>query len=249
MNNKGMTITELLVSICIISIVILLLFSLLLQVKEQNNKNNVQSTFILNQATIIKAIEEDAVDYDIKRISSCSLSEMGIDPTIIVKGYEDKYKCIKIEYKKDFLKSNIAFLAVYNYYTKYVYTSNGYVNSDESEKSWMISYKRGYYKNYNGDGTPNYKTFETESSIMKELPEELDMSNSSTLKYTALSDNINAASLVLPVVNLNGEHYDINIGFTYQGNNLFKCKSNDADYNKFICDCKSGTSLCNEINE
>lgn len=249
MDNKGMSITELLVSILIISIVLLLLFSLFIQVKNQDSKNAIQSNFILNQATIIKAIEEDTVDYGLKRISACNLSEMGIDPNIIVKGYEDKYQCLKLEFKSSFLKANIAFLSMYNYYTKYEYTDKGYVSKDKDNKSWMISYKRGYYKNFNGDGTPNYKSFVSESSFMKEIPEEVDLSFDSYLNYTALSDNINAASLVFPIVSSAGEHYDINIGFTYQGNNLFKCKSNNADYNKFNCNCSSATSLCNEINE
>lgn len=250
MNNKGMTITELLVSICIISIVLLLLFSLLLQVRNEDTKNSIQSNFVINQSTFIKAIEEDITDYGIKRISPCTLSEMGVDASIVVKGYEEKYKCLKIEYKKEFLKSNIAFLAIFNYYTRYTFKDGNYVNTgNESDKSWMLSYKRGYYKEYNPDGTPNYKTFYGENSIMKEIPEEVDLSFDSYLNYTALSENTNAASLVFPIVNLAGEHYDINVGFTYLGNNLFKCKNSDTKYNVFNCKCSSSNSLCNEINE
>lgn len=247
MDNKGMTITELLVSICIISIVLLLLFSLLIQVRSEDNLSSVQSNFIINQSTMIKAIEEDVADYGVKRVSSCTLSEQGIDNSIIVSGYEDKYKCIKIEYKKDFLKSNVAFLSIYNYYTKYEYKNGTYVGKGET--SWMISYKRGYYKEYNFDGSPKYQTFVADASTMKELPEEVDLTESSVLNFTALNDNINAASLVFPVVNLAGEHYDINIGFTYLGTNLFKCKANNSNINKFVCSCKSSNSLCNQVYE
>ena len=90
MDNKGMTITELLVSICIISIVLLLLFSLLIQVRSEDNKSSIQSNFIIDQSTMIKAIEEDVTDYGVKRVSACTLSEQGIDNSIIVSGYEDK---------------------------------------------------------------------------------------------------------------------------------------------------------------
>ena len=247
MDNKGMSITELLVSICIISIVLLLLFSLLIQVRNEDRKSSIQSNFVINQSTFIKTIEEDVADYGVKRISPCTLSEMGIDNSIIVDGYEDKYKCVRIEYKKDFLKSNIAFLSIYNYYTKYNYDDSKYVGTDET--SWMISYKRGYYTETKPEGTINYQSFKSESSIMKELPEEVDLSDAITLNFSALSDNINAASLVFPVVNLAGEHYDVNIGFTYMGNNLFKCKRNDNGNNKLICNCNSSSSLCNELYE
>lgn len=247
MDNKGMTITELLVSICIISIVLLLLFSLLLQVRSEDNKSSIQSNFVIDQSTMIKAIEEDVTDYGVKRVSACTLSEQGIDNSIIVSGYEDKYKCLKIEYKKDFLKSNIAFLSIYNYYTKYDYQNGKYVGKGET--SWMISYKRGYYKEYNFDGSPKYQSFFADASTMKELPEEVDLSDASVLNFTALSENINAASLVFPIKNLTGEHYDVNIGFTYTGNNLFKCKANNAATNKFSCNCSSSNSLCNQIYE
>lgn len=248
MDNKGMTIAEILVSICIISIVMLLLFSLLVQVRDEDNKNAIQSNFVINQSTVIKAMEEDITDYGLKRVSPCTLTETGIDSSIIVSGYQERYKCLKLEFKSEFLKSNIAFLTIYNYYTKYDFNNGSYVGKD-NEKSWMISYKRGYYKDQNPDGSPNYKTFSAESSIMKELPTEVDLNFESYMDFTAMNENINAASLVFPVVNLNGEHYDINIGFTFNGNNLFKCKSQSEGYNKFKCNCKSNSSLCNEINE
>ena len=48
--QNGMTIIEVLLSVVIIGIVLLLLFSLLIQVRNEDNENNIQSNFIINQS-------------------------------------------------------------------------------------------------------------------------------------------------------------------------------------------------------
>ena len=72
--NSGMTIIEIILSICIIAIVLVLLFTMLIQVRHQDDNNNIQSNFIINQSTFIKAVEEDTVNYGVKSIGSCTFS-------------------------------------------------------------------------------------------------------------------------------------------------------------------------------
>lgn len=81
--------------------------------------------------------------------------------------------------------------------------------------------------------------------VMKEIPSEVDMTLTPYVLYTAASGNntYNAASIVLPIVNLEGEHYDINLSYTYKGNTNFKCDTSDPK--KLECKCQSGSTLCN----
>ena len=45
-----------------------LLFTLLIQVRNEDTSNQIQSNFVINQATIIKEVQEDIVNYGVKSI-------------------------------------------------------------------------------------------------------------------------------------------------------------------------------------
>lgn len=239
--SKGMSIIEILVSICIIAIVLALLFTLLIQVRHEDTDNNIQSNFIINQSTYIKTIEEDIVNYGIKAVENCTLADANIRQESIVRGQEENIKCIKIIYDADYLKDNVGFLLVYNYYRNYDTDKNGnYVGRDAA---WVIQYMRGSYTCKNN--IVQRSTWSSKNMVMKEIPSEVDMTLTPYVLYTAASGNntYNAASIVLPIVNLEGEHYDINLSYTYKGNTNFKCDTSDPK--KLECKCQSGSTLCN----
>lgn len=238
-HNRGVTIVEIIISIAIIGIVLVLLFSMLAQVRHEDSNNNIQSNFIINQSTFIKAIEEDIVNYGVKSIGSCNLADANISSTV-VSGYEQQYACLRIEYAADYIKDKIGFLLVYNYYTKYDKIDGTYKGRDPS---WMIQYVRGSYNICNSNLLPVYSSWKNETSIMKALPAPVDLSEKPYVLYTALNGtHTNAASVVLPIVNEQGEHYDINLSFTFKGNNYFKCDNKNP--NKLACNCKSSSALC-----
>lgn len=251
MDNKGMTIVEILMSICIIGIVLMLLFTMLVQVREEDKANNIQSNFLINQSTFIKEIEEDIVNYGVKSVSSCALSDANIPSYSVVAGDENKFKCLRIEYAADYMKDNIGYVMIYHYYTSYDTINGNYKGKDSA---WMIQYVRGLYEGTCAPGImPNRSKWKSTVSVMKQMPSEVDLSQKPYLLYTAMNgNNTNAASLVIPIVNAEGEHYDINLSFTFKGNNQFKCYTrkrvgasviNDQD---FSCLCQSGNSLCNQ---
>ena len=124
--NRGMSIVEILISICIISIVLALLFTLLIQVRHEDTDNNIQSNFIINQSTYIKTIEEDIVNYGIKSVENCTLADANIREDTVAKGQQDNIKCIKIVYAADYLKDNIGFIFVYNHYRSYDVENGNY---------------------------------------------------------------------------------------------------------------------------
>ena len=77
---------------------------------------------------------------------------------------------------------------------------------------------------------------------MKDYPADINTNDGAYVSYRIASGAWNAASIVIPIVNGDGEHYDINLGFTFYGENNFKCRSDDK--NKLDCRCDGVTQLC-----
>lgn len=71
LNNKGVTLVEIIISVALISIVLVFLFSLLIQVNNQNSDNEIKSSYLIYQSTFTKQIEEDFLDY---KLSSATTS-------------------------------------------------------------------------------------------------------------------------------------------------------------------------------
>ncbi len=236
--NAGITMVEIILSICIIAIVIVFLFSMLIQVREEDEQNNIESSFIIAQSTFIKSIEEDIVNYGVKAVGSCTLADVNISDTV-VSGYEDNYKCIRIEYAADYIKDKVGYLLVYNYYTHYDVVDGRYQGRDPS---WMIQYVRGSYGICNATSSlPIKSSWSPATTMMRELPDEIDLSDRPYVLYTASQGNShNAASIVLPIMNMQAEHYDINLSFTFMGNNNFTCYNDDD----LACNCTSANSVC-----
>lgn len=232
--QNGMTIIEVLLSVVIIGIVLLLLFSLLIQVRNEDNENNIQSNFIINQSTYIKEIEEDIINYGVSSVSPCKLGNLNLNNET-VQGNESS--CIKLTYSADYLDDNIGFLVIYRYYTTYTVQNGKYVGD---KSSWMIEYQRGKYK----EGSTSTSTWKSTKTIMKEIPDEVDLSYESYIKYTALENDKNAASIVMPIVNADGDHYDINLSFLYDNHN-FTCYEGGAKNTGLLkCKCSSSDLLC-----
>lgn len=238
--KNGTTIIEILISVIIIAIVMGLLFTMLIQVRNEDKSNQIQSNFVINQSTMIKEVEEDIVNYGVKSISECNLSEANISSTVLNQGYESKFKCIKIEYAADYIEDNIGFLMLYNTYARYDVENGKYQGRSDTAK-WMIQYVRGKYDKYSG-GRPMLTSWHNATQMMKDYPSEVVADDGAYVSYTAASSSWNAASIVIPIVNGIGEHYDINLALTFKGNNTFKCHTSNP--NKMECRCTSGNALC-----
>ncbi len=238
---NGTTIMEVLISICIIALVMAVLFNLLVQVRNEDVSNQIQSNYVINQSTIIKEVEDDIGDFGIKSVSSCVLSEANVTTDLLNHGYENKFKCLKIEYAADYIEDRIGFLMIYNTYAKFDVVNGKYVGRPDSA-TWMVQYVRGRYTKYSGN-VPILTSWKNGTQNMKEYPDEVDLSERAYMLYTAASGSAqNAASLVIPIRNSDGEHYDLNFGFIFTGNSYFKCKT--SNNNMFQCRCDSSAALC-----
>lgn len=75
MNNKGMTIIEILLSLGLLSIVMVFIFNILADLSQEealSNKRNVDS---ITRSTIIRLIENDFIAKGVIKINGCSLSD------------------------------------------------------------------------------------------------------------------------------------------------------------------------------
>lgn len=150
-NNKfrrGISILEVLLSIIIISFVLVLLFSLLSQVRNESVRNNITSTFIMNQSLLEELITNDVIDFGVASISSCDTSQFatGVIDKQNVSGSGGR-RCIRIEFAKPGIKATVGYIMIYKYYTKYRYDEalGEYVGKSEDDTEWAISYTKGYY--------------------------------------------------------------------------------------------------------
>ena len=239
--NQGTTIIEVLISIILISVIIGLLFGLLTQIQADDEENNLNASFILAQSSMIKAVEEDSINYTIKRISSCTLTEAGIKEDTIASG---KYECLRIEYDKNQTKDNVGYLTVYEYYKTYgdKYCPNG---ETRCNPTWVARYTRGSYK----DCVPGSKAsdfiYTPVKTIMKEYLSGVNIDNIKVSYGTDFNPSVdikdqikNPVSISLPISAYNGRHYDINLSFNH------KISSDVYVSQNFICDNTSLTCTC-----
>ena len=71
LNKKGMTLLEIVISIALISVVMLFLFSLLNDIQYESKHSSYAKDFLVSRATIIKDVEdknEDIEDEELKKL-------------------------------------------------------------------------------------------------------------------------------------------------------------------------------------
>ena len=149
LNKKGITLVEIIISIALISIVLVFLFSLLVDVKDMNDEASINSDYLINKALILKNIEEDLDETTSLKISTCEINYFyKTYPTIEkINGGDYSYfrqssdksdsdvqkrlasECIKFIFNDD--NSNVAHLGIYYY---------------KNKDSYVISYIHGNTK-------------------------------------------------------------------------------------------------------
>ena len=75
LNKKGMTLLEFVISIALISVVMLFLFSLLNDIQYESKHSSYAKDFLVSRATIIKDVEEDILNNNITNVMQVSAGE------------------------------------------------------------------------------------------------------------------------------------------------------------------------------
>jgi type II secretory pathway pseudopilin PulG len=230
--NHGVTIVEILLSVLIIGLVIIILFNMLVSVRNEDQDNQIQSQYVLNQSTYVEAIQEDIINYGVSSVSACDLYQVDMDSYNINNEYRQNFKCIRFNYSADYLVDNIGYLMIYNYNFRYDINKKNLVGK---ESSWMIRYIRGHY-----DAQGKWSTL---NSLMNEIPDEAILDDKPVVKFnrTNTASYLGGVSITIPIQNKDAEHYDIALSFLINPNYPFVCYSganSSAAYAKLDCECQ-----------
>lgn len=79
LNKKGMTLLEIIISIALISVVMLFLFSLLNDIQYESKHTSYAKDFLVSRATIIKDVQEDILNNNITNVMQVSSNENKTD--------------------------------------------------------------------------------------------------------------------------------------------------------------------------
>jgi len=192
LNNKGITLVEIIVSVALISIVLIFLFSLLIQVNNENADNEVKSSYLVNQSTFIKQIEEDFLDYKLLYGENCddyginvykSSGETSENTIYLPRWNEDdeQFKCLKFELEDS--NYNYAFLFLYK---------------REDDKT-ILSYYRDDFK---------------QSVELEEFDWDMNVDNNGyQLSVSATNNENNMYAYSLPIIGPDSNDYSINLSY------------------------------------
>lgn len=217
LNKKGMTLVEIIISIALISIVLVFLFSLLVDVKDMNDEASINSDYLINKALILKNIEEDLDKATTElKINTCNIHtfytnypaeeafESGI-PEYFIKEDEDinENKALNTVKKRlarecisfDFGDSK-AYLGIYYYKNKNSYVIS-YIHGDTKATRLLPEFEK-----YNVDDSGNIKS---------EFEIKYSNSNGAT-NEKILNKNI-FHKIEIPIIGSDGKDYSILISY------------------------------------
>ena len=193
LNNKGITLVEIIISIALISIVLVFIFSMLIQVNNENAENEVKSSYLINQAAYIKQIEEDFLDYKLKSIGMCNNDNKN-HPTVTLDNYNT---CLHFKYDYETTATTDGIDAYLFLYQR--------TKSDSTGNETALSYYRDEGGANNFKQTvilENYVWPNTSSDTFKVSPRDQILTTSCT-----------AYSAKLPIIGPDGNDYSINLSY------------------------------------
>lgn len=208
MNKKGMTLVEIIISIVLISIVLIFLFSLLITVNDINKESEVNSTYLINKSLILKNIETDFDNASSVKLTTCTNGVKDFYTSYNPDDLETNQKasrCLKFVYNYGTSKESEAFLGIYYYKRSETETDkNGYVISYIHEKNNVRATRL----------LPNYE--ENTKNIKVDSNNIID-----TWKYNGnaiptseiILTNGSFQLITIPIIGPDGKDYSINISY------------------------------------
>ena len=216
LNKKGITLVEIIISIALISIVLIFLFSLLVDVKDMNDEASINSDYLINKALILKNIEEDLDKADSLKLNACEINDFyttypkkinitSMTPYFVKEANEDANvikkrqanECIRF----DFGNSDIAYLGIYYYKNKDSYVIS-YIHGNTKATRLLPEFEK-----YNVDNSGNIKSgFEIKYSNSN------GTTNEKITSEKILDKNI-FHKIEIPIIGSDGKDYSILISY------------------------------------
>lgn len=187
-NNKGISLVEIIISITLISMIIVFLLSVLITVRYEDQTSKELSKLKLNQALITKEIHTDFIERELMAVESCQDASLRSLDTVrsIIKSPNNSLNitggsnCLKFIYNSEKGEDNVGYLLNYTY----SYT--------HGEKIHVTGYHRG------------------NKSIVRETDN--PASKEGTAKVNC-SGALCVVTINLPIIADNGDDYGINLSY------------------------------------
>ncbi len=242
LNKKGMTLVEIIISIALISIVLIFLFSLLVDVKDMNDEASINSDYLINKALMLKNIEEDLDKATTElKINTCNIHtfyttypdeeafESGI-PDYFIKEDENindnttlnivkkrlARECIKFTFDND--DSKAAYLGIYYYKNKDSYVIS-YIHGDTKATRLLPEFEK-----YNVDTNGNIKPgFEIKYSNSSDYTTECKLNGNDKCAFVTnntgkeLIHGVTFNKIEIPIIGSDGKDYSILISYYKKG--------------------------------
>ena len=239
-DSKGMTIVEVLVSVIIISLIMGVLFTLLIQVQKVNSDSSKKSTIMISQNVITKAIERDMLEVGVKAISACSYHDFNISDRLI--DTTKDYDCVRIEYNQSYDMADVGYILIYKQ------------AEDSDQAAWVMRYGRGYYNNCVLDGIPNENDWKESYSVVQKLDPDVELvlaPSENQVNYSASylsgkkysEQKLNNGNLYIPIMDTSNYKYDIDLSFSFRLNYPERVSAS-SEKNEFICATKTDRLAC-----
>ena len=206
MNKKGMTLVEIIISIVLISIVLIFLFSLLITVKDINDESEVNSTYLINKSLILKNIEEDFDKTSTLSLVSCTVksniyTQYGTDDYFpkdedgnIISKYQAN-KCIGFK----FGENDIGYLGIYYYKNKESYVIS-YIHNDVKATRLLSQYEENGFNISTASGSNIINTWKCDEILID-----------SSSEYNLADGNFHVINI--PIIGPDNKDYSINISY------------------------------------
>ena len=247
-NSGGMTIVEVLVSVIIISLVMGLLFTLLIQVQKASTDVKKKSSLLISQNVVTKAIEKDMIEVGVKAISKCTYDQFNLNDNLINTDEGEDYRCVRIEFNESYDLSDVGYILIYK----------------QRDEKWVMRYGKGYYRECAKGRTPeNYATWNETYSVVQKLEDGVKLTVGKTsdkfkVSYSAnfepnkkySEQKKNTGNLFIPISDDNNYTYNLDLSFTFRINIpteetptnprlLFTCDEDGA-----TCECIGSSYNC-----
>ncbi len=200
LNKRGITLVEIIISIALISIVLIFLFSLLVDVKDMNDEADLNSTYLINKSLMLKNIEEDLDKVNSLTLNTCQINDFYTAYNTYWDGLEDKQKakeCIKFTFDDN----TNGFLGIYYYQDKSSYVIS-YIHGNKKATRLLPEFDK-----YNVDDNENIKSgFEIKYSNSDGTTNEIITSEK------ILGKNI-FHKIEIPIIGSDGKDYSILISY------------------------------------
>lgn len=226
LNNKGISLVEIIISITLISIIIIFILGILINIRTEEQENKELSQLKLNQAIITKEIQTDFIERELIGVEACddggpNLSDRQNDSIMSyiktinnsIKDPDYESRCLKLIYNPANGEDNVGYLLYYSYFY-----GNPEESIQEDERIYVTGYRRG------------------NKSIIRETQTDINTEISSKAEIICSLNNTNlcVVTINMPILAKNGDDYGINL--SYISKKGFNVTLPISSYYKFTID-------------